>query len=68
VIVLILFSIPFMYFSTLTAPEHTQAYAMMGQFTDQIEAGTQLASWDMGGDPLGFLILAIYKLLGLSAL
>lgn len=68
VIVLILFSIPFMYFSTLTAAEHTQAYAMMGQFTDQIEAGTQLASWDMGGDPLGFLILGIYKLLGLSVL
>jgi PTS system galactitol-specific IIC component len=68
VIVLMLFSIPFMYFSTLTAPEHTQAYAMMGQFTDQIEAGTQLASWDMGGDPLGFLILAVYKLLGLSVI
>ncbi len=68
VIVLILFSIPFMYFSTLTAAEHTQAYAMMGQFTEQIEAGTQLASWDMGGDPLGFLILSIYKLLGLSVL
>ncbi|MGD8849106.1 MAG: PTS transporter subunit IIC [Anaerolineales bacterium] len=68
VIVLLLFSIPFMYFSTLTAPEHTQAYALMGQFTDQIEAGTLLASWDMGGDPLGFLILGIYKLLGLSVL
>jgi PTS system galactitol-specific IIC component len=68
VIVLLLFSIPFMYFSTLTAGEHTAAFASMGQFTEQIEAGTQLASWDMGGDPLGFVILKIYQLLGLSIL
>jgi PTS system galactitol-specific IIC component len=68
VIVLLLFSIPYMYFSTITAPEHTAAFANMGQFTEQIEAGTQLASWDMGGDPLGFLILGVYKLLGLSVL
>ncbi len=68
VIVLLLFSIPFMYFSTLTAGEHTASFASMGQFTEQIEAGTQLASWDMGGDPLGFIILSIYKLLGLSVL
>jgi len=68
VIVLLIFAIPFMYFSTLTAPEHTAAYAKMGQFTEQIQAGTQLASWDMGGDPLGFIILGIYKLLGLSVL
>jgi hypothetical protein len=40
----------------------------MGQFTEQIEAGTQLASWDMGGDPLGFVILKVYQLLGLSIL
>jgi PTS system galactitol-specific IIC component len=68
VIVLLLFSIPFMYFSTLTAGEHTAAFASMGQFTEQIEAGTQLASWDMGGDPLGFVILKVYQLLGLSIL
>ncbi len=68
VIVLMLFSVFFMYFSTLTAPEHTAAYAAMNQFTDQIASGTQLASWDMGGDPLGFIILGIYKLLGLSVL
>lgn len=68
VIVLLLYAIPFMYFSTITAPEHTAAFAQMGQFTEQIEAGTLLASWDMGGDPLGFLILSIYKLLGLSVL
>ncbi len=68
VIVLLLFTIPFMYISTLTAGEHTAAFAKMGQFTDQIEAGTQLASWDMGGDPLGYVILSIYKLLGLSVL
>jgi len=68
VIVILLFLVPYMYFSTLTAPEHTAAYAAMGQFTEQIEAGSQLASWDVGGDPLGFVLLGIFKLLGLSVL
>jgi len=67
-IVVLLFLIPYMYFSTITAPEHTAAYAAMGQFTEQIEAGSMLASWDIGGDPLGWLILTIYKLFGLSTL
>lgn len=66
VIVILLFSIPFMYFSTLTADVHTQAFANMGQYAEQIDSGLQLASWDMGGDPLGFLILNVFKLLGLS--
>ena len=68
VIVILLFLIPYMYFSTITAPEHTAAYANLGQFTEQIEAGSQLASWDVGGDPLGWLLLSIFKLLGLSVL
>jgi PTS system galactitol-specific IIC component len=65
VIVIALFSIPFMYFATLTAGVHTAAFAKMGQFTAEIESGLQLASWDMGGDPLGFLIINLFKLLGL---
>lgn len=68
VIVLVLYSIPFMYLSTLTAQEHTQAFFLLGQFTEQIDGGSLLASWDMGGDPLGFLILGVFKLLGLSVL
>jgi len=68
VIVILLFLIPYMYFSTITAPEHTAAYAAMGQFTEQIGAGSMLASWDIGGDPLGWLLLSIFKLFGLSAL
>lgn len=66
VIVLVLFSIPFMYFATLTADIHTATYAKMGQFTAEIESGLQLASWDMGGDPLGFIILNVFKLFGFS--
>jgi PTS system galactitol-specific IIC component len=66
VIVLLLYAIPFMYLSTFTAAQHTQAYANMGQFTDQIAAGTQLASWDMGGDILGFVLQSIYRLFGLA--
>ena len=66
VLVLLLYSIPFMYFATLTADIHTAAFANMGQFTAEIEAGLQLASWDMGGDPIGFVILNLFKLFGFS--
>jgi len=65
VIVLLIFLIPVMYFSTLTADVHTATFAKMGQFTAEIESGLQLASWDMGGDPLGFLIINVFKFLGL---
>jgi PTS system galactitol-specific IIC component len=68
VIVLIAYTIPFMYFSTWTSPEHTATFAALGQFTEQIEAGSMLASWDVGGDPLGWVLISIYKLLGLSVL
>ena len=66
VIVLLLFAIPYLYFATLTADIHTAAFANMGQFTAEIDAGLQLASWDMGGDPIGFVILNIFKLFGFS--
>ena len=66
VIVLLIFLIPVMYFATLTADVHTAAFAKMGQFTAEIDSGLQLASWDMGGDPLGFLILNVFKLFGFS--
>jgi galactitol PTS system EIIC component len=67
VIVLALLTIPYMYFSTLTADVHTLAYKNMGLFVDQIDAGLRLGSWDMGGDPLGFVIRSVYSLLGLAA-
>jgi len=66
VIVLALFSIPFMYFSTLTAEVHTATFGRMGMYSSEIEQGLQLASWDMGGDPIGFVILNIFKLFGFS--
>ena len=66
VIVLLLFGIPFMYFSTLTADIHTATFANMGQYANEITSGLKLASWDMGGDPLGFVILNIFKLFGFS--
>jgi len=64
VIVLLIFLIPYMYFSTLTADVHTAAFAKMGQFSAEIDSGLKLASWDMGGDPLGFIIINVFKLLG----
>ena len=64
VIVLLLYAIPFMYFSTLTADIHTATFANMGQYGAEIGAGLKLASWDMGGDPIGFVILNIFKLFG----
>lgn len=66
VIVIALFLIPYAYFATWTANQHTQAYAMMGQFKDQIAAGSKLASWDVGGDPLGFILQSVIRLLGFA--
>lgn len=64
VIVLLLYAIPFMYFSTLTVDSHTEAFNMMGQYGDQISQGLKLASWDMGGDILGFFIQKLFGLFG----
>ena len=64
VIVLLLYSIPFMYFSTLTVDSHTMAFEMMGQYGEQIAQGLKLASWDMGGDILGFFIQKLFGLFG----
>jgi galactitol PTS system EIIC component len=66
VIVLLIYSIPFMYLSTLTANVHTLTFQNMGQYADQIGHGLKLASWDMGGDVLGFIIQSAYRLLGYS--
>lgn len=64
VIVLLIYSIPFMYFSTLTAVPHTETFAKMGMYGEQIAQGLQLASWDMGGDILGFFIQQLFGLFG----
>jgi PTS system galactitol-specific IIC component len=66
VIVLLVYSIPFMIFSTLMVNQHTKAFEMMGLYADQISQGLQLSSWDVGGDILGTIIQYIYILLGLS--
>lgn len=62
VIVLLLYSIPFMYLSTLTVDAHTKTFEMMGQYGDQIAQGLKLGSWDMGGDILGFIIQSLFNL------
>jgi galactitol PTS system EIIC component len=67
VIVLLVYMIPFMYLSTLTIDQHTLAFQNLGQYTEQINQGLKLGSWDMGGDILGNIIQAIYTLLGLTA-
>jgi Phosphotransferase system, galactitol-specific IIC component len=64
VIVLLLYAIPFMYFSTWTATSHTTAFQMMGQYGEQIGQGLKLSSWDMGGDILGFFIQKLFGLFG----
>ena len=65
-IVLLVYSIPFMYFSTFLSDGHTATYAKMGQFGDQISQGAVLSSWDMGGDILGSIIRYVYMLFGYS--
>jgi galactitol PTS system EIIC component len=41
VIVLLLYAIPFMYFSTWMVDSQTEAYSMMGQFSEQIRTGSE---------------------------
>jgi PTS system galactitol-specific IIC component len=67
VIVLLLYSVPFMYFSTLLVENHTKTFELMGLYGDQIAQGLQLSSWDMGGDILGTLIQYVYMLFGFGA-
>ena len=64
VIVLLLFLIPYMYLSTWTVDQHTQAYKLMGQYGTQIGQGLKLGSWDVGGDYLGSAIQGIFRLFG----
>ena len=66
VIVLLVYMIPFMYFSTWTVEQHTLAFQNMGQFTEQIGQGLQLGSWDVGGDILGFFIQSVFRLFGVN--
>ena len=68
VIIMALYMIPILYIASAVAPVQTQAYSMMGQYTEEIAGGTLLGSFDMGGDPLGFLIQNVMRLLGLSVL
>ncbi|MCZ7552531.1 MAG: hypothetical protein B6D39_06605 [Anaerolineae bacterium UTCFX2] len=63
-IVLLIYSIPFMFFSTLMVENHTKTYQMMGLYSDQIAQGLQLSSWDMGGDILGTIIQHVFMLFG----
>ena len=64
VIVLLVYSIPFMFFSTMLADNHTKTFQMMGLYGDQIAQGLKLSSWDMGGDILGTIIQYVYMLFG----
>lgn len=67
VIIMAFYMVPVLYIASAVAPVQTHAYSMMGQFTEQIAGGTMLGSFDMGGDPLGFLIQNVMRLLGLGA-
>lgn len=64
VIVLLVYSLPFMFLSTILAANHTKTYEMMGLYGDQIAQGVKLSSWDMGGDILGSIIQFVYMLFG----
>jgi galactitol PTS system EIIC component len=66
VIIAAVYMIPVMYFASMVAPVQTAAYAKMGQFAAEIEGGAMMGSFDMGGDPLGFVIINILKLFGFS--
>jgi PTS system galactitol-specific IIC component len=64
VIVLLVYMIPFMYLSSWTIGQHTQAFKLMGQYSNEIGQGLKLGSWDVGGDVLGSIIQGVYMLFG----
>lgn len=65
VIISLLWFCPFLWCATNLAPAHTEIYKQMGLFTDVIEKGNLIASWDTGGDPLGWVIYKAFELFGL---
>lgn len=66
VIFMTLWMIPVLYIASAVAPIQTAAYGQLGQFTNEISSGAMLGSFDVGGDPLGYVILNVFKLLGFS--
>lgn len=65
VIICLLWFVPFLWFGTNLAPAHTEIYKQMGLFTDVIEKGNMIASWDTGGDPIGWIIYKAFEIFGL---
>jgi PTS system galactitol-specific IIC component len=62
VIIVLLWSIPVMYIATAQAGIHTETFKLMGQFTDKIQQGARFASFDMGGDVVGAIIIKLFTL------
>lgn len=62
VIIVLLLLIPYMYAATNLSPIHTQTYANMGMFADEIGGGAKLTSLDMGGDPINWIITKAFSL------
>ena len=62
VIIVLLLLIPYLYAATNMSPVHTETYAQLGMFAEEIEEGAQFASFDMGGDPISWIINQIFRL------
>jgi len=62
VIIVSLLLVPYLYAATNMSPIHTETYAQVGMFEEQIEEGAMFGSFDMGGDPVSWLINQGFRL------
>jgi galactitol PTS system EIIC component len=62
VIIVLVWLVPIMYFATNMSPIHTATYSQLGLLTEQIEGGARIASFDMGGDAVSWVINQVFGL------
>lgn len=62
VLIVLILTVPVLYVATALAPVHTEAYRLMGMMTNEIAAGAQVASVDMGGDLLAGILIQPFRL------
>jgi PTS system galactitol-specific IIC component len=68
IIGLLIIAIPIFYTSTHLAPVYTHAFAQLDLYTEQIQAGQQVAAFGLGGgDLVAWVFVNIIRLLGLAA-
>jgi galactitol PTS system EIIC component len=59
VLIVLFWTVPVLLIATNLATLHTQTYQIMGLLSDKIGQGMKIASFDMGGDIIGWVIIKV---------